>query len=93
MPREAEIDGSASPDSLSRVLGLGGSSSLIMRSISAYAACFEPLAREWGAARQQLVQEHAQRVDVAARIDPESAHLRLLGAHVLRRADHRAELR
>jgi len=38
--RLAEIDASASPESLSRVLGLGGSSSLIMRRISAYAASF-----------------------------------------------------
>jgi hypothetical protein len=38
MWRWAEMDASASPDSLSRVLGLGGSSSLIMRRISPYAA-------------------------------------------------------
>ena len=38
MWRWAEIDASASPESLSRVLGLGGSSSLIMRRISANAA-------------------------------------------------------
>src|SRR4051812_10010115 len=39
----AEIDASASPESLSRVLGRGGSSSLIMRRISAYAASFSRL--------------------------------------------------
>ena len=38
--RLAEIDASGSPESLSRVLGLGGSSSLIRRRISAYAASF-----------------------------------------------------
>ena len=43
-------------------------------------------------AGQQLVQQHAQRVDVAAGVDVEVVQLRLLGAHVLQRADHRAEL-
>ena len=44
-------------------------------------------------ARQQFVQEHAQRVDVAAGIDAQGAHLRLLRAHVFQRADHGAVLR
>src|SRR5262245_24940204 len=35
-------------------------------------------------ARQQLVQEHTQRINVAARIDVDPAHLGLLGTHVLR---------
>ena len=39
-------------------------------------------------ARQQLVEQHAQRVDVRPRVDVQAAHLGLLGAHVLRRADH-----
>ena len=39
-----EMAASAAPDSLSRVLGLGGSSSLIMRRISPYAAS---LTRLW----------------------------------------------
>jgi hypothetical protein len=43
MCRCAEIDASASPESLSRVLGLGGSSSLIMRRISPYAAALTRL--------------------------------------------------
>ena len=37
--------------------------------------------------RQQLIQEHAQRVDVAPRVDIKAAHLSLLRAHVLRRPD------
>jgi tetratricopeptide (TPR) repeat protein len=44
-------------------------------------------------AGQQLVEQHAQAVDVAARVDVQPAHLRLLGAHVERRADHLLELR
>jgi len=36
---------------------------------------------------EQFVEQHAERVDVAARIDIEAAQLRLLGAHVGRRAD------
>ena len=47
---------------------------------------------EGSASRQQLVEEHAQRVDVAAGIDAQGAHFRLLRAHVLQRADHRPVL-
>ena len=39
------------------------------------------------AAGQQFVEQHAQAVDVAARVDVQPAHLRLLRAHVSRRAD------
>ena len=45
------------------------------------------------AAGEQLIQEHSQRVDVAAGVDVEARHLRLLGAHVQRRADHLREAR
>ena len=38
-------------------------------------------------AGEQLVEQHAQRIDVAAGIDAELVHLGLLGAHVERRAD------
>src|SRR5262249_12444404 len=38
------------------------------------------------AAGQQLVQEDAERVDVAARVDVQLVDLRLLGRHVLQRA-------
>ena len=41
-------------------------------------------------AGEQLVQQHAQRIDVAARIDIQAAQLRLLGTHVHRRPDHLA---
>ena len=43
-------------------------------------------AGEWGFAMQQLVQDHAEGVDVGARVDRLSLHL--LGRHVCRRADH-----
>ena len=43
-------------------------------------------------AGQQLVEQHAQRVDVGPRVDVEPGHLGLLGAHVFERADDRAEL-
>ena len=44
-------------------------------------------------AREQFVEQHAQAVDVAARVDIDAAHLRLLGAGVSRRADERVETR
>ena len=44
-------------------------------------------------AREQLVQQHAQRIDVAASVDVQPAHLGLFRAHVQRRADHLRELR
>ena len=42
-------------------------------------------------AGEQFVQQHAQRINVAARVDIHAGHLRLLGAHVHRRADHLRE--
>ena len=77
---------------LSRVLGFGGSSSRMIRSISSNAASLQPLALERRGAGQQLVEQHAQRIDVAAGVDVELVELGLLGAHVLDRADHLAEL-
>ena len=41
-------------------------------------------------ARQELVQQDPHRENVAPRVDVQAAHLRLLGAHVRRRADHLA---
>ena len=38
-------------------------------------------------AREQLVEEHTERVDVRAGVDVEIGHLGLLGTHVLRRAN------
>ena len=46
------------------------------------------LRRDRQYADQQLVQQHAQRVNVGPRIHIEPGHLRLLGAHVDRRTDH-----
>ena len=51
----------------------------------------EPLLVERRRAGQQLVQQHAERVDVAPGVDVQAAHLRLLRAHVQRRADHLGE--
>ena len=51
------------------------------------AGAAEGLLVERRGAGQQLVEQHAQRIDVAAGIDVQPAHLRLLGAHVQRRAD------
>src|SRR5262249_42679463 len=48
----------------------------------------QPRALQRRGAGEQLVEEHAQRIDVAARVAVQAAHLRLLGAHVRRRADH-----
>ena len=79
------------PSVLSRVLGLGGSSSRMMRRISSYPAFLNRSLVERRRAGQQLVQQHAQRVDVAAGVDVEAAHARLLGRHVHRRADHLGE--
>ena len=44
-------------------------------------------------AGEQLVEQHAERVDVRAGVDVEIRHLRLLGAHVLRRADELTRVR
>ena len=48
---------------------------------------------EGGAAGQQLVEQHPQAIDVAARINVQPAHLRLLRAHVGRRAHELVQLR
>ena len=61
------------------VLGLGGSSSRISRSISSKRRLLESFALQRRAARQQLVQQHPQAVNVAARVDVELVKLRLFG--------------
>ncbi len=45
------------------------------------------------AARQQFIKQHAQAVNVAARINIKPAHLRLLGAHIRRCPDEMMQLR
>ena len=45
------------------------------------------------AARQQFVEQHPQAVDVAARVDVQTGHDRLFGAHVSGGADERFKLR
>ena len=72
--------------SLSRRLGRGGSSSRMIRSISSQAASLEPLRLQRRRAGQQLVEEHAEGVDVGPRVHVEAVELGLLGAHVQRRA-------
>ena len=76
---------------LSFVLGFDGSCSRMTRSISSMPAFSSSLLRERRAAGQQFVEQHAQRVDVAAGVDVELVELGLLRAHVLQRADDRAE--
>ena len=43
-------------------------------------------------AGQQLVEQNAQRIDVATGVDVQAAQLGLLGTHVQRRADHLVEV-
>ena len=49
------------------------------------------LAVERQTSREQLVQQHAQSVDVGSRIDIDATRFSLLRAHIPRRADHQAE--
>jgi hypothetical protein len=53
----------------------------------------QALGRERRLAREHFVEEHAEAVDVAPRVDVEAAHLGLLGTGVGRRANERLELR
>jgi hypothetical protein len=53
----------------------------------------QPLVLDRGRAGQQLVEHHAERVDVAARVDVDLIHLRLLGRHVLERPDDQPQAR
>ena len=57
------------------------------------ARCQQLLRVERRLAGQQFVEQHAQAVDVAARVDVQPAHLRLLRTHVGRRADELLERR
>ena len=76
----------------SRVLGLGGSSSRIIRSISANAACCSRLLLQRRRAGQQFVQaaRPASRCRCACRC-PGALSSACSGTHVLQRADHAAE--
>ena len=56
------------------------------------AAAAQRLGIEGGRADEQFVEQHAQRIDVAAGIDIGVAERRLLGAHVLGRPDQLAVL-
>ena len=76
---------------LTRALGRGGSSSRIIRRISSRPEPPRVSLSNGVVPVKQLVEQHAQRIDVAAGVDAELVHLRLLGAHVQRRADELRE--
>ena len=86
MCRLAAIDGSVSLE-LSLVLGLGGSSSRMIRSTSSNAASRSRFRSKGVEPVKQLIEQHAERIDVAAGVDVELVELGLLGTHVLDRAD------
>ena len=69
----------------------GGSSSRMVRRTASRPRLINPLASKGVLAGQQLVEQHPQAVDVAARIDVQTAHLRLLRTHVGGRADELLE--
>ena len=75
------------------MLGRGGSSSRRIRSISSKAADCSRWRSNGVSPGQQLVQQHPQRIDIAAGVDVQLVQLRLLGTHVFQRADHLAHLR
>ena len=54
------------------------------------AACAQTICIQRSLASEKLVQQHPQRIDIAARINSETADFGLLGTHVRRRADHLA---
>ncbi len=84
---------SVSPSVLSRVLGRGGSSSrMIRRTSSPRCFCQSDACPEGRRAGQKLIEQHAEAVDIRSRIHVgQLAHLRLLGAHVQRRANELLE--
>ena len=82
MPRDRGVAGGADPEGRPRRLLLPDDA-LDLREPRLH----ERRRVERGRARKQLVEQHPQRVDVGAGVDVERRHLRLLGAHVRRRAD------
>ena len=71
---------------LTRALGGGGLSSRMIRRISSKPACRSVSLANGGCPASSSYKQHPQRIDVAAGVDVRLAHLRLLGAHVQRRA-------
>ena len=63
----------------------------MIRSISSNAAERSRCLVERRVAGQQFVEQHAQRIDVAPRVDVQLVQLGLLRAHVFERADHLAQ--
>ena len=106
-PVEVALDESAQPVGIDLAMGRRGRARFAQRAdpraglgrllLADDAADFverrraHPLLVERRRAGEQFVEQHAQRVDVAAGVDVEAGHLRLLGAHVERRADHLGE--
>ena len=86
--RSATVVARPAASVLIRELGRGGSSSRMIRRSSSYGrhSADGPVKRR--GAGQQFVEQHTQRVDVAASIDIQRAELGLFRAHVERRADH-----
>ena len=80
----------ALPIVLMRVLGRGGSCFADQTTDFVESGVLELFAVERRAAGEQLVEQHAQRIDVAAGVDVQAAAFGLLGTHVERRADHLA---
>ena len=77
---------------LSFVLGLGGSSSRMIRSVSSKPTVSQLAGVRRCAAGQKFIQQDAQRIDVAAGVDVELVEAGLLGTHVFERADDLAVL-
>ena len=74
VPRDAAIDAVSSVVA-SRVLGFGGSSSRIRRRTSVNAASRSRWPLQRRGAGQQLVEQDAERIDVAARVHVQPAQL------------------
>jgi len=90
--RRAAIALSESARVRNLVLGRSGSTSRMIRCIFGVRLASQFFRIKRRRSHQQLVKQYAQRIDIRAGVDVDSRHFRLLGAHVLRRADHLAEL-
>ena len=91
--RAAVVDNSFSTSVASRVEGFGGSCSRIVRRIASIPEFINSCPSNGRPARQQLIKQHPQAVNIAARVNVQPAHFRLFRAHVGGRADELLELR
>ncbi len=78
----ASVLSSACCNELIRFDGVGASSSRMRRQTSSKPALHQLFRIERRSAREQLVKQHTERVDVAASVDIHSTHLSLLGTHI-----------